>query len=120
MRYFQLDGNCLLLGSMRFESPLHFTFFIRLLALCSQSRKWGVVCANDEEPYSLQDLADLMHMQLAEVQDCMYYHSEKKRIKVLPWGGIKVLNWDKYQNATYARKAKSRSLTNLRENVTTE
>jgi len=118
MHYFQVNGGCLLLGSMRKDTPVQFTFFIRLLALCSQSRKWGVVCANDDEGYTATDLSELLHMPVSDIVGAIAYHTSKKRIETLAWGGIKVLNWDKYQNTGYSRVAKCRANKELQENVT--
>jgi len=119
MRFFFMDATGLLYGSLSEEDPLYSLAFIRLLALCALSPRWGTVCMNSEgEGYSISNLAFLLGFinkktgdvvqAIEECKNFLEYQVKKERIEIDEKGAITILNWDKYQTGAYARKRRER------------
>lgn len=118
MRKFWISAPDALRGSLRSDPMVYVAAWFRLLCLCAESPVWGVVCLNDKEPYTTDLLAvelGFMHefkdytKAVDETQKFLDYQKEKERIELLDWGGIRIINWDKYQSGAYARKRRQRA-----------
>ena len=116
MSYFNVNGHNLLHGTMRKINPMYGWIWIKLLALCSQSRVWGIICANDEAAYDDEYLAFMCGVSVEEYKEALAVHAKEERVTVNEWGGIAIVNWDNYQSNGYARVAKHRA--QQRKNVT--
>jgi len=117
MRKFWVSAPDALRGSLRTDPMLYVAAWFRLLCLCAESPVWGVVCLNEREGYPIDLLATelgFMHefkdysKAINETQNFLNYQRQKGRIEVIDWGGIRIVNWDKYQSGAYARKRRQR------------
>ncbi len=117
MQFFKVDGYNVLHGSLRKDTPVEKCVWLSLMAMCSLSRVWGIIAANNGESYDDEYLAFMCNVTMDDYANAISHHISMNRLNRLPNGSLQVINWDKYQTGNYARQRRLRDKEAIKEMV---
>lgn len=120
MEWFRVNGYNYMYGSLRLDNPIERLVFVELLALSSISRVRRTVCLSEGVPYPRIMLAGLIGISEEQLNDAIEHHTKVDlgRLSINQWGGIEIINWDKYQSESYDRVRKFREKRRKTSDVT--
>lgn len=104
-----------LIGTMREEMTAEERgIWIDFLLLAGNSRIPGVICANENTPFSLKRISQILNTPEKLINHCIVLFEKSDRIWVDSYDCIHITNWAKYQYSDYDRQKR------FREKVKTE
>lgn len=101
-----------LIGTMREEMNAEERgIWVDFLLLAGNSRIPGVICANENTPFSLKRISQILNTPEKLINQCIVLFEKSDRIWVDTYDCIHITNWAKYQYSDYDRQKRFREKT---------
>jgi len=102
-----------LLGTIREElTPEERGIWYDFIVLAGHSRFPGIICANENVPFSNKRIAEILNVPLKLLQKCVRKFVDSGRLSIDNNGCFHLEGWDKYQYSDYNRQKKYRGNNN--------